>query len=503
MTPARQRRLERELALKCGDPLLRALHRLTPTQLSYVQSACLIKQLIGGNQSGKSWTALIDLLLNARGLHPVHKYTFASPTEEWEGWWATQSYAMIGLQGFKHFKTLMLYPGEDIFRTPTRYVRFVRWHDTRLQIPALVKIKRDDGRLANLYFKSYEQGVEEFASAQVNQLNLDEECSMAIYEQAFVRLAKRDGVMGISATPENSMPYIQRIQDRAEQKERGYFHARISQFDNPSISENFKSRAEIEMTPGSELYNLRILGIAPSRKGLVYSDELFTSRHVCEPFTVPPDWCKYRALDHGFNHTVCLWFAVSPSDDDVVLYREYHGQQKTIQQNVDAILALNAGEQIADTVIDRSTLGAAGTGVNEDGKSIRQLDAYRKAGLDCHESPQHQRWSGIAEVWELLQKKSGAGGTLPKFRVFKTCQYFLEERRKYHGRHVTEELDDQRNDVPDEVVKRDDHAMDAWRYAVRNGLTWRAPRGARPPEPNTLAHAFWQRRQPKKTKLRL
>jgi homoserine dehydrogenase len=96
---------------------------------------------------------------------------------------------------------------------------------------------------------------------------------------------------------------------------------------------------------------------------------------VCDPFDVPKDWAKYRWIDHGFNFAACVWLAVSPGGDDVVLYRDYKGERRTIAENAAEIRSLSGilngtcnyiltemettGSAFSDVLADAQRLGYA------------------------------------------------------------------------------------------------------------------------------------------------
>jgi hypothetical protein len=80
-------------------------------------------------------------------------------------------------------------------------------------------------------------------------------------------------------------------------------------------------------------YRLRLEALPErEKKALLYGDwnifegqyftEFSTSKHVCEPFEIPPSWRKYRTIDYGLDRLAVLWIAVAP-DGRVYVYREY------------------------------------------------------------------------------------------------------------------------------------------------------------------------------------
>jgi hypothetical protein len=108
-------------------------------------------------------------------------------------------------------------------------------------------------------------------------------------------------------------------------------------------------------------------------------------------------------------------------------------------------------------VIDPACLGSN----QVDGQNL--MDIYRRLGLELQPAKNSVE-SGLWDVWQLLV--SG------KLKIFKSCQNWLSEFRKYH------------RDEDGKIVKRDDHLMDATRYVIVNGM----PLMKTAPAPETAYH---------------
>lgn len=68
--------------------------------------------------------------------------------------------------------------------------------------------------------------------------------------------------------------------------------------------------------------------------------------HIIEPFDLPDDVSRYRAMDHGGKGTTaCLWAAVM-RNGDMILYREYYEKGMNIGQNAKRISELSGSERI-------------------------------------------------------------------------------------------------------------------------------------------------------------
>lgn len=81
-----------------------------------------------------------------------------------------------------------------------------------------------------------------------------------------------------------------------------------------------------------------------------YFKEWRRERHVCEPFTIPAHWRRFRAMDWGYNDPCCvLWFAVSP-DKRIYVYDEYYRSQRNVNQVAASIKEITGATKITYTV---------------------------------------------------------------------------------------------------------------------------------------------------------
>lgn len=93
------------------------------------------------------------------------------------------------------------------------------------------------------------------------------------------------------------------------------------------------------------------LGLWVSAEGQVY-DNFDPDIHVIEPFDIPKEWTRYRAIDFGYkNPFVCQWWA-QDHDGRLYLYREIYMTERTVKVHSEQIKRLSDGEKYAYTVAD-------------------------------------------------------------------------------------------------------------------------------------------------------
>lgn len=181
-----------------------------------------------------------------------------------------------------------------------------------------------------------------------------------------------------------------------------------------------------------------------SFEGLVY--QIDEAAHIVEPFDIPPEWDKGRAIDFGFTHPfVCLWTAYDKPNETIYVYREWVKSGLTVRQHANNIKELSGSERYAWTVADhdagdRATLAENGVDTVPAKKNVL-------AGIDA--------------VTDCLYHSAERR---PRLKVFRDCVNTINGFYSYRWKTSGVSQKDR------EVVKEDDDEMDALRYAV---MAWR------------------------------
>jgi PBSX family phage terminase large subunit len=198
-----------------------------------------------------------------------------------------------------------------------------------------------------------------------------------------------------------------------------------------------------------------IMGSDDAFEGMVFS-EFDRSKHVVKPFRIPDDWIRRIGIDHGYrNYAAWVYGAISP-DGDLYIYREYYEKEQLIEEICAANKKLIGTEKIEMAVIDPSVKATRGATGRSD------LDIY----LEClpKDFPllmaNNDVTSGIDRVKSYMKlDKRGK----PRTYVFDTCVHLLDEVMQYRWQETASASKASKNDK-EAPVKKNDHAVDAWRY---------------------------------------
>lgn len=186
-----------------------------------------------------------------------------------------------------------------------------------------------------------------------------------------------------------------------------------------------------------EEYKARRYGIPERGTGRVYLKPI--DEVVVDWFRVPDEWPIAAGLDVGNSNehaTVCVFVAKNPESGDMYVFDEYYcmGHEKTFV-HARGILEKGINPPIA--------FDYSGNRTNDDLTSTREI--YETEGLDKIYNANKAVSAGIAKVNNLLSKN--------KLKIMVNCSNVIREYDQYYF-------------DKGKPVKKNDDAMDAWRYVI-------------------------------------
>lgn len=300
-------------------------------------------------------------------------------------------------------------------------------------------VRHVSGGISRCMFKSYDQKRKAFQGTEQDIILLDEEPPYDIYVECLVRTMTNDGIIMATFTPllglsETVMAFLPtgKLDGSAAP---GKYVVMATWDDVPHLSDKDKEELWASIPPFQR--DARSKGVPQLGAGAIYP--VPESDIVIKGFEIGSDWPRCFGLDVGWNRTAAVWLAQEPETGIWYAYSEhYRGQAEPI---LHAEAIKSRGDWIPG-VIDPASHGRS----QNDG--TRLIDVYRGVGIDLMPADNAVE-SGIYRVWELLS--SG------RLKIFESCVNLLNEYRVY------------RRDEKGRIVKDNDHAMDALRYAVMTG----------------------------------
>lgn len=211
--------------------------------------------------------------------------------------------------------------------------------------------------------------------------------------------------------------------------------------DAPHLSEEEKTSMYEALPPHQR--DSRSKGVPSLGAGVIYP--VAESEITIEPFELP-DWYEFSCgFDVGWNWTAASWTARDPNTRITYLYDCYKAGQREPSVHASAVRARGPWIPVA---IDPAARGRG----QRDGQQLHQ--DYLDLGLDLVKADNSVE-AGLYKVWQMLS----AG----RLKVFKTCRPWFEEYRLY------------RRNEKGQIVKENDHLMDATRYNILTGLDYALP----------------------------
>jgi phage terminase large subunit len=194
-------------------------------------------------------------------------------------------------------------------------------------------------------------------------------------------------------------------------------------------------RAKATMSP--EDFAQKYLGQFVHREGLVYN-EFEPDLHVVPAFEIPASWPKFAGLDFGYSMpSAVICIAEDPDNHIFYVYKEYYKTEPSLK----AIAQFIQNEGLKYVLAD-----------NQGAQQIAELQRY----YGCRNIHQADKAVdiGLQRIRALLKQN--------RLKFFDgRCVNTVGEIETYH--YAANSLE--KPDGKDKPVKKNDHAMDALRYA--------------------------------------
>lgn len=157
-----------------------------------------------------------------------------------------------------------------------------------------------------------------------------------------------------------------------------------------------------------------------------YFSEFSRSVHVIEPFPIPHDWKRYRAMDEGYNDPyVCLWFAID-RDNNCYLYREFvKSKLLSHEQAEETVKRTPDNENIEYNVADTSFWNVG----KQSGEA--PFEVFAKQGVPLMQATKERinGWKRMREwihVFDDTDPVSGEQFKNSKIKIFSNCLNAIE-----------------------------------------------------------------------------
>lgn len=400
------------------------------------------KLFSGGNQSGKTTAGLADDVIQACDRESLPEHLRAYKKFE------APFLCRIMAESFPVLETTLIVKLQELL--PKDQLLGRSWKTAYEKDLRVLHFKNG----SRFFFQTYEMDVAKMGGATLDRVHFDEEPSLAIFNECRMRVAVRGGDLLFTQTPVQGLTwtYDALWQKRGEEVAPRVWKAPDLQTvvvvmeDNPALSDE-EIRLAVEGMSEEEKA-ARKEGRYVALHGLIYAD--FKRKvHVTPERPLPENVNVVLGIDPGIrNRTAVVWVYLSAADNMVVFQEGYYDGY-TVRQVAEQIHRVNADYEISPLyyVIDP----AARNKNHQTGRSDQM--EYADHGIVTI-AGQNSVTAGINRVRERFQTE--------RLFVQDNCTNLIDELHKYRWKQPPRSGEDSKQ-AP---VKKDDHLVDALRYAV-------------------------------------
>ncbi|MEO1715767.1 MAG: hypothetical protein AAFR76_01535 [Planctomycetota bacterium] len=277
--------------------------------------------------------------------------------------------------------------------------------------------------------KAEAQKRKKFQGSAKHLVILDEEHTEDIYEECLRATADLQGKVVLSMTPLMGVTWPHRIFIASPSPDVG--ERTILGLDNPHVPSRGLRKRFQNLQP--ERRDARLFGRWATAKGVIYPS-FSRALHVVPRFPIPPEWKKYRCIDFGIWFA-CLWAAIDPNKDQLVVYRELKTYDVQLGSNARTVNALSGTERYAASLADPADKTARVKLRKQYNLHTRPAQKSIENGLDA-----------VTERLAMTEQK------YPRLVIFDDLVELLAELPLY------------KRDENGQIIKKNDHLCDDLRY---------------------------------------
>jgi phage terminase large subunit-like protein len=413
------------------------LYEPYPKQSEFHGTDARERLFMAGNQLGKTLAGAAETAMHLTGEYP--------------DWWVGHRFdgPIIALAGSESaeltrdgVQRLLVGPPDREEEWGTGFIpsRAISDRTRRTGVPnALdsVTVRHVSGGFSTLYFKSYDQGRTKWQANTVHFVWFDEEPPEDVYFEGITRTNATKGIIMVTFTPLKGMSNVVARFLLEDSEDR----ATISMTIEDALHYTDEERAKIIASYPPHEREARTKGVPTMGSGLIFP--VLEEEIVVEPFSIPDTWAQIVGIDFGFDHPFAAVNLAHDRDNDVIyVTADYRKSFATPVIHAAAIKPWGAWKPIA--------WPHDGLRRDKDPSGKEYAELYSDQGLSMLPEKAtfldggHGVEAGVIDMLDRMQTG--------RWKVFKNCLSWLEERRLYHRKDGI-------------IVKERDDAISASRYA--------------------------------------
>lgn len=436
-------------------------YRPTPKQFEFHATTKNYRQilLMSGNQTGKTYSAAMEVAYHLTGLYP----------DWWPGrkfpkatmWWAM---GVTGEQTRDNAQRLLLgtgrawgtgaIPAECLVGLPV----FAR--GSVADLVDYVNVKHISGGTSVLWFKFASKEREKIQGPTLDGVWGDEEMPMDFYNESLTRLNLRKGLFLMTFTPLKGMTHLVKQFLQPDENDPGIRLRKVVRMtldDATFYDEEAKADVLAQYTPAEA--EARVRGLPAIGEGLIWPFP--RDNYLMNPIEIPNHWFRLKGMDFGIGHpTACIWMAWDADTDHYYIYHEYKKADALISTHASAINSVDPWVPVTrpHDMEDRNPGSGDTYAVEYEKEGVEMLEL--SAREDDERGGGQPREPSILRIYKAFEDG--------RFHIFRNCVRLCEEIDTYHrkdGKIVT---------INDDLCSAARYAeMMIRRHGVQNIQAWR------------------------------
>jgi phage terminase large subunit-like protein len=410
--------------------------------------------VMAANGVGKSQSVCAELAAHVTGEYPDWWIGKRFTEGGWEAWIGSIDNDM---QKRGPQRALLGRDLEDLLGSgliPKAKIKKVRRRQAGVKdVADTVTIEHASGRDVVIKFLTFEQGWRKWQSGDPKIILWDEEPDDSVSDQkdilseALTRLVRNSGIFICGYTP--LLGDTQLTEHFMNSEDPSVWWIGASWDDAPHMDADDRKRIAAQYPEHQRA--ARTQGVPMLGEGRIFMTP--ESEIVIQPVTIPPHWARVKGIDLGISHPAAVADLAWDRDNDVVYLTWVW--RKSNASTIEHAHAINARDEWVPVAWPHD-------GMVRDPRSMQEFHKIYRNEHHVKMLSKSARYTndvgGAQAQWPIIEQlnmRIAAG----KFKVFVTCQQFLEEYRSYHtkdGKIVAKR---------DDVLKATLYALMMLRYA--------------------------------------
>ncbi|MCL2851348.1 MAG: terminase family protein [Firmicutes bacterium] len=391
--------------------------------------------VFGGNRTGKTECGAMESIWFATATHPYRQIDRAT-----SGWVVSLS---LQVQRDVAQAKILKY-------LPTEWVTDIVMKSGTKQNPGsgiidFVTVRNRLGTTSTIGFKSCDQGREKFQGAACDFIWFDEEPPEEIYDECLLRTLDTSGVIFGTMTPLKGRTWLY---ERIFLGGTGHSVHQMSWEDNPYLSQQEINLMQMNLS--TEQLETRKHGRFSEASGLVFNE--LCEESIIDPIDLSKEDIRWIvSIDPGYvAPTACVFVACIAENFYVV--DDYYQAGKQVDEHAVAII-----KKCERLRIPKDSVWGTYIALIDSASSCRNLGStstvatqFRQYGIHVDTNINKNIMEGVMRIKALLKNAQG----VRRLFIFKNCVHLIKELWTYYWG------DSER------PVKKNDHCIDALRYAL-------------------------------------